>query len=83
MTRPISELAKFDPGSDLFRYRETKPPDRSQQVANQGEFWVDLRAIRKEMDLIVEAFRRVAIADETGEIPPARLGRHPMMDDDH
>ena len=82
VTRPISELATFDPGSDLFRYGQTRPIDRSLRVANHGEFWVDLRAISKDMDRIAELFRRVAIADETGEIPPARIRRHPMLEDD-
>jgi hypothetical protein len=80
ITRTVSELADFDPGSDLFRYGETKPIKRSLRVANHGEFWVDLRAIRKDMDRIAEAFRRVAIADETGEIPLARPRRHPASD---
>jgi hypothetical protein len=80
ITRPISELAQIDPRSDLFRYRETKPIETAARLANRGEFWVDLRAIRKEMTRLLDAFQRVVIADETGEILPAR--RLATLDDD-
>ena len=76
ITRPISELHKFDPGSDLFRYREPRQFAIAERLAKTGEYWVDLRAIKREMGLILEAFQRVVLADQTGTIPPAPIRRH-------
>jgi len=73
LTRPITELATFDPGSDLFRYEKTFPPKYSQRIQNGGEFWIDLKAISETMKHIRKAFRRVIIADATGEIPPSYM----------
>ena len=61
VTRPITELAKFDPASD-FRYGRS----RSQRLANEGEFWVDLKALKRTMALIEYAFRRTVVADSCG-----------------
>ena len=70
MTRPITELAEFDPGSDLFRYEETRPPEYSARLRLGSELWIDLRNLRETMDRLRTAFRRVSYADATGEIPP-------------
>ena len=66
VTRPITELAEFDPGSDLFRYGRTNPPSRSQRLTNEGEFWVDLKTLKRTMTLIEFAVRRTLAAGECG-----------------
>jgi hypothetical protein len=72
VTKPISELAAYDPGSDTFRY-DTDRDGRYFQT--DGESWVDLRTVRKEMSRLLFAFRRVWTADQAGEILPVILRR--------
>jgi hypothetical protein len=71
LANPISELATYDPASDVFRYEQT----RHQRLQNEGEFWVDLRALRDRMDRVRVAFRRVMSAEITGQIPPQDIGQ--------
>lgn len=74
ITKPVSELASYDRGSDIFRY-ET---DRSgRYFPTDGEAWVDLRTVRKTMAFLLFAFRRVWIADQTGEALPV-VARRPI-----
>lgn len=69
LTGPVSELAAYDPTSDVFRYELT----RNRRLQNEGEFWIDLPVLRRHMDRIQAVFRRVMSADMTGEIPPPTL----------
>lgn len=66
LTGPISQLAEFDPSSDLFRYGRTKNPAVSQKLTNSGELWIDLRTLKKTMSLIEQAFIRVGVAESVG-----------------
>jgi hypothetical protein len=66
LTGPISQLAEFDPSSDLFRYGRTKKPAVSQKLTNRGELWIDLRTLKKTMSLIEQAFIRVGVAESVG-----------------
>jgi hypothetical protein len=77
ITRPVGQLAEFDPGSDLFRYGQTKPSSISQKLTNSGEFWVDLRTLKRTMSLVEDAFRRVLVADAEGLEGLRRLGPRP------
>lgn len=77
ITRPVGQLAQFDPGSDLFRYGQTRPPSSSQKLTNSGEFWVDLRTLKRTMSLLEYAFRRVLVADAEGLEGLQRLGPRP------
>lgn len=79
LTKPVTQLAEFDPGSDLFRYGQSRPPSRTQRLINEGEFWIDLRTLRRVMTKVEFAFRRVHVADKYGienviAVQP-RLGR--------
>lgn len=76
LTDPVGQLAEFDPNSDLFRYGTTKKPEVTRRFINGGEFWVDLRNLRKTMSLVERAFIRVGIADAEGLEGLKRLGRH-------
>ena len=66
VTRPITQLAEFDPGSDLFRYGETHPPSISARFTNAGEFWVDLPTLKRTMLHLQYAFLRTLVADGKG-----------------
>jgi len=63
VTRPISELAQADPGSDLFRYGDS----RSRPALDEGgEYWIDLRVLSRIMLELEYAFERVLVAEEFG-----------------
>jgi hypothetical protein len=66
ITKPISEFAKYDPGSDVFRYEKT----RVSRLHNEGEFWIDLVSLRRKLEKIRVAFSRVLRADEASKIRP-------------
>ena len=66
LTRPITQLAEFDPGSDLFRYETTRKPEVRKTFQNGGEYWVDLKTLSRTMSEIEYAFLRVLIADSQG-----------------
>ena len=66
VTCPITELAQFDPGSDLFRYGQTRPPDSTHRLIQGGEHWVDLRVVKRTMLELEYAFMRVLVADTHG-----------------
>jgi len=66
VTKPISQFAEFDPESDLFRYQKTKNPKRSERLANEGEFWVDLPLLMEQMANLDVVFRKVLAAQKYG-----------------
>jgi hypothetical protein len=66
VTKPVTQLAEYDPGSDLFRYGQTRPPSRTQRLINEGELWVDLRSLKRIMAKVEFVFRRVHVADQIG-----------------
>lgn len=74
ITRPIGQLAEFDPNSDLFRYGQTRDSSISHRLINSGEFWVDLRTLKRTMSNIEYAFQRVLIVDREGLEGLRRLG---------
>ena len=65
ITKPISELAAYDRGSDVFRYESDRD---GRYFPTGGESWVDLRSVRAQMARLLFAFRRVWRADATGDI---------------
>lgn len=65
VTRPVTQLAQIDPGSDLFRYGKTRS-SASKRMADQGEFWVDLRTLKRTVLQLEYAFLRVLVADAHG-----------------
>jgi hypothetical protein len=73
-TGAISELARYDPYADVFRYAES----RARRLANEGEFWVDLTKLRRHMRFVQWALVRTLTADEHGlrdlnvMVPPPR-----------
>jgi hypothetical protein len=72
ITKPISEFIRYDPLSDAFRYETSRRDDDS--PFNSGESWIDLRDLRNQMTRLRRAFRRVIVADWTGEVPPRGVG---------
>jgi hypothetical protein len=66
VTKPVTQLAEYDPGSDLFRYGQSRPSSRTQRLINTGELWVDLRILKRIMAKVEFVFRRVHIADQFG-----------------
>jgi len=76
LTTPISQLAEFDPNSDLFRYGSTKDPAVAKKLTNSGEFWVDLQKLKKTMSKVEMAFARVKVAETQGLEGLTRFIRH-------
>ena len=70
ITEPVSEFAKFDPVSDVFRYAD----GANEILQSQGEFWIDLRSLRVCMRQLRIGLTRVIVAEETGRIPPPLVG---------
>lgn len=66
MEKPLRQLAEFDPSSDLFRYGKTRRPEVSRALVNGGEFWIDLRRLKKTMSSVENAFYRVSVAEAEG-----------------
>ena len=66
MEKPLRQLAEFDPSSDLFRYGKTKRPEVPQALMDGGEFWIDLRRLKKTMSSVENAFYRVSVAEKEG-----------------
>jgi hypothetical protein len=66
LSLPVSQFAEFDPNSDLFRYGQTRNPAVAQKMTNSGEFWVDLRSLRRTMMLVERVFQRVLVAQREG-----------------
>jgi len=56
-TAQVLEFHTFDPRSTLFRYEEAGAA--SQRLKAQGEFWVDLRALRQKMERLRQGFHAV------------------------
>ena len=73
ISRPISQLAQYDPNSDLFRYGQTRRSSVSQRLKNSGEFWVDLNSLKRTMSNIEYAFQRVLVVDREGREGLRRL----------
>lgn len=58
---PIREFIEHDPRSTTFRF---------ENVSLHDELWIDLLNLRKSIKLLRYAFRRVIVADATGQILP-------------
>jgi len=74
VTKPISEFAKYDQRSDVFRYATDREGKTHEPLQYDGEFWIDLPALRAAMAVLRYSFRRVLWADRAGQIPPAGVG---------
>lgn len=74
ITLPIAALAKYDRRSDVFRYETDRDGKNHQPLGDDGEFWVDLPALKRSMAILRRSFRRVLWADRAGEIPPSGVG---------
>jgi hypothetical protein len=70
----VSELARYDPHSDVFRY----PESRSRRLDSEGEFWVDLSRARRHMRFVRWVFKRVKIADKLKLGDVGRSGRRDL-----
>lgn len=78
LTDAVSELARYDPKADVFRYAEP----RSRRLEGEGEFWVDLTKLRRHMRFVKWAFARTLTADKFGlrdlnAMAPRPRGRPP------
>jgi hypothetical protein len=58
----VSELAKYDPKADAFRYAEP----RSTRLRDEGEVWVDLGLVQRRMSLVRWVFERTLTAEDFG-----------------
>jgi len=74
ITKPISEFAKYDQRSDVFRYETDRNGKTHEPLGYDGEFWIDLPSMKASMAVLRRSFRRVLWADRAGEIPPAGVG---------